>query len=64
MNLSEIHIPDNADDALDWAARREYAMRYDAYREVQLREKGLREMFVCHSPEAQWIADMQHSVKV
>lgn len=59
MNLNEIHVPENADDALEWAARREFGLRYDSYRECQVRENGLREMFLCTSPEEQWIHSLR-----
>ena len=63
MNLNELHVPDDADTALDWAVRREYGLRYDSYRECTLR--GLvapvtpRKVFACQNPEEAWI----HSVR-
>lgn len=66
-NLNELNIPLNADEATDWAARREYGLRWDAYHGGLVRDAGLREMYVCHTPEQAWIdmlSDAGHSVKV
>jgi hypothetical protein len=59
MNLNEIHVPPT-----DWAVRREFGLRWDAYHGGLVREAGLAEMrvFACQNPEASWIADIQHSV--
>jgi hypothetical protein len=69
-NLHELHIPPDADESTDWAVRREFGLRYDAYREamawgvVTLAQYQRR--FECDNPEAQWYVDMeeQFSMKV
>ncbi len=58
-NLNELHVPPNADEADDFAVRREFGLRYDAYREGLVRDAGLREAFVCLNPETQWIQSMR-----
>ena len=57
----------------DWAVRREFGLRWDAYHGGLVREVGLAEAraarrllapWLCKDPEGEWIADMerQHSV--
>jgi hypothetical protein len=68
-NLHELHIPPDADEPTDWACRREFGMRYDAYREGPVWEDGTKEVldalgavqryFACDNPEEAWI----HSVR-
>ena len=68
-NLNELHVPPNADEAADFAARREYGLRWDAYHEALAWEKGVIEamsLFRCVNPEQAWIdmlSDSGHSVK-
>lgn len=62
MNLNEINVPDGADEAMLWAAGREFVLRYDGYRESLIRERGLAEAtvaFVCFNPEQEWIHSMR-----
>ena len=40
MNLNELNIPDDADTALDWAVRREFGLRWDAYHGGLVRRSG------------------------
>jgi hypothetical protein len=59
-NLHELHVPTDSDEAADWAARREFGLRYDSYREAQLRENAITPlMFICRDPETEWIHSMR-----
>ena len=64
-NLNVLDIPMDADGATDYALRREFGLRYDSYREAQVREIGLREAFACLNPEDIWIVEQEriHSIR-
>ncbi len=74
-NLNELHVPPNADEATDFAARREFGLRWDSYQQAKLwgmveghtwLPRVAREYYRCPDPEQAWIdmlSDAGHSVK-
>ncbi len=58
-NLNQLHVPPDADDATDWAVRREFGLRFDSYREGLIRTVGLAEVYACHDPEKTWTESLR-----